>query len=62
MALTIAQWYWMMLTVLTETISLYYNVPTLLSLIVDVLTLTLMMLLCPAVSFNNTIVEHLHIL
>ena len=56
MALTTVQCYWMMSTVLTMTISLSYNVPTLLSLIVDVLTLTLMMVLCPAVSFNIIII------
>ena len=56
MALTTAQWYWMMSTVLTTHISLSYNVSTLLSLVVDVLTLTLMMVLCPAVSFNIIII------
>ena len=56
MALTIAQWYWMISTVLTMTTSLSYNVPTLHPLIVDVLTLTLMMLLCPAVSCNSIII------
>ena len=49
MALTITQCYWIMLTVITTTTSLSYSVPTLHTLIVDVLPI-LMMLLCIAVS------------
>ena len=56
MALTTAQCYWMMSTVLTMTILLSYSVSTLLSLIVDVVTLTLMMVLYPVVSINNIII------
>ena len=52
MVLTITQCYWIMLTVLTTTTSLSYSVPTLHTLILDVLTLTLMMLLYTAVGLT----------
>ena len=48
MVMTITQCYWMMSTVLATTTSLSYSVLSLQPLIVDVLTL--MMLLCTAVS------------
>ena len=57
MALTTTQCYWMRSTVITITISLFYSVLTLQSLIVDVL-LILMMLLCTAVSLIIAIVYH----
>ena len=49
--MTTAQHYWMMSIALTTTTSLSYSVPILQSLIVDVV-LTIMMLLCSAVSLT----------